>query len=304
MVHIFIINSNQADKHFSEKLKEHLKERDDLKFFVFNTSHAGMEAEIAQKMVKFFGDEIIRFYCCGGSGTFRNIFNTIVDFNNFEMAFYPCGATNDFLKIFGDKAIYFKDIDNLIDGRVENMDYIKTTNGVAVNTVSFGVDTKLSLTLESMKSFEIFGAKIPYLIAYTHALTGVKHRKLHLVIDRETHTEDVNEMIIGNGSTLGGNMRFTDEANPRDGILDYIMSVTKYDKTVLQVLLLMLKGDLKKLRKYTDYGKASYYEVSTADGKDIYFNLDGEIVKGGSEWTIEVVKEGLKFVVPNMIAIY
>lgn len=302
MIHIFIVNSLVTKRNFREKLKNHLEKRNDIRWFVFSTAHAGMEAEIALKMTRFFEGEKLRFYCCGGSGTFRNVFNAVKDYSDLEMAFYPCGATNDFLKVFGKSEECFREIDYLIDGRVEPVDYLKTNYGVALNTVSFGIDTSICSTLEKCKNFDIFGANFPSFLAYMYALLfDLKYKKYDLAIDGEEVEDELSEMIIGNGRTLGGNLHFTDEPEVKDGLFDYMMSSSKYNTSLIKIMALMTKEDFEGYRKFIDYGKASKMKIVTNDGRNIDMNLDGELVLGGPEWVIEIVKGGLSFVVPEQI---
>ena len=63
----------------------------------------------------------------------RNMLNGLDDFSNVEVAFFPCGMTNDFLKVLGGEEP-FKNIDALINGKTVPVDYIKTNYGVAINT--------------------------------------------------------------------------------------------------------------------------------------------------------------------------
>lgn len=303
MIHIFIINTQVVDSTFGDKLRAHLKERDDLEYFAFNTSHAGMEAEITKKMIRFFEGERIRFYSCGGSGTVRNIMEASGDYKDMEVAFFPCGATNDFLKVFGQREQHFHDIDNLIDGHVERIDYIRTNKGVALNTVSFGIDTTLSEALDGYQDYDIFGKKVPFFLSYAKSIIKAKPRKLHIKADDTIISKGITEMIVGNGSVLGGGMHFTDHADYADGMADYVMVADAGGVSVMKSIMKMVKNDIIGLREDTINGKAKVFEIKTDDGKPIDFNLDGEIIRGESEWKIEIVKQGMSFVMPKGIGI-
>lgn len=299
MVHIFIINSQVVEKKIGDQLREHLDKRGDINYYIFTTSHAGMERELAQKMIRIFDGEMIRFYCCGGSGTLRNVADGTGNYKKVELAFYPCGSTNDLLKVYGEKASLFSDIDNLIDGETDCIDYIKTNYGIALNTVSFGLDSALSTALNNALEFDIFGDKIPFLVAYIKALLHAKPRTLKITADSRKLTEEVSEIIIGNGLALGGGLWFDEKADVKDGLFKYLIAYEKRSIGIMRFMMLMVKKKHDEINKKAINGYASYFEITTDDGEDISFNLDGEIVEGGNRWTIESVKQGLKFVVPK-----
>ena len=64
-----------------------------------NDAAKAKEKEIVERIAQYFKGEKVRIYSCGGSGTFRNILNSVSDLSNVELAYYACGLTNDFLKI-------------------------------------------------------------------------------------------------------------------------------------------------------------------------------------------------------------
>ena len=88
------------------------------------------------------------------------------DFSNLEFAFYPKGFTNDFLKVFGKDEYLFKDMDELIEGKVVNIDYIKTNHGNCLNTFSLGLDTEQVLRMEQFRDSSILGKNVPYVFGF------------------------------------------------------------------------------------------------------------------------------------------
>ncbi|MDO4188856.1 MAG: diacylglycerol kinase family protein [Lachnospiraceae bacterium] len=299
MIHIFVINSISTDPEFGTKLREHLEKRGDIRYFVFNTTHRGMEADIVEKMIHLFEGERLRIYACGGSGTMRNVMQGTGNYKNVELAFIPYGHTNDFLKMFGEDEVAFKDIDRVVDGHVEYIDYIRTNHGYALNSVSFGIDTELSVALDNVQELDIFGKKIPFLIAYLQALLSAKPKLLMYQIDKKVREGNVTELIVGNGAVLGGQMHFTDDADPTDGVMDYVIGINKTGFGIIKVLAQMIKGNMSEVRKTTVNGKCSSFKLKNFDGSNLSLNLDGEIVHGGSEWEIEIVQKGMAFVIPK-----
>ena len=80
MIHIFIVNSNAGNKEFANGLRVELSHIEDIEYYVFDVRYAGYEVELLHKVQHIFEDEKLRIYCCGGSGTLRNVINGIEDY--------------------------------------------------------------------------------------------------------------------------------------------------------------------------------------------------------------------------------
>ena len=72
MLQIFIINSFSGDETTTIGIREELEKIKDMEYLVFNSEYPGHEGEMARQMCNLFPEERIRFYACGGTGTFRN----------------------------------------------------------------------------------------------------------------------------------------------------------------------------------------------------------------------------------------
>ena len=302
MIHIFIINTLVAPPKFADMLKEQLSKRS-IRYYVFSTSKKGMEKDIAKRLLKFFEGEKIRFYCCGGSGTFRNVVSSAIEYGDVEFAFCPLGTTNDFLKVFGKDKIYFNDIDNLIDGNVEQIDYINTNHGIAINTVSWGADAEYSKFIEKTDEYVIFGKTIAFWLPFLKALTKVSKRKMTISFNGEVISDTISEAIIGNGFVLGGYMKFTDKYDYRDGKLSHIFFFNKTRLQLSKYFILLVQNRLKDAKKAAISGEAQCYDIHIEDNNDFFINFDGEVVQGSDTLHIEVVNKGLKFVIPKMIQV-
>ena len=100
MKHIFIVNPYAGNMTFANNLRQQLEKIEGFEYFLFNSRYTGNETELTKKIVHFFPDEQLRIYACGGSGTFRNVLEGVGENPLVELAFYPCGMTNDFLYQF------------------------------------------------------------------------------------------------------------------------------------------------------------------------------------------------------------
>jgi len=303
MIHIFIVNTKVAKTSFGDNLRAHLAKRNDIRYFVVNTSRANDEVDAVARFIQLFEGERMRFYACGGSGTMREIMHGTGDYKHVEFAFCPCGQTNDFLKVFGSDIEAFKDIDNLIDGHVERIDYIKTNHGVALNTISYGIDTTLSSTLETVQEYDIFGPLFPFLLSYIKSIVEAKPTLMKIQIDDKVIEDGVTELIVGNGSVLGGMLHFSEHSDCRDGIFEYLIINNCRGLSAVKMLQQMVKNDMENVKKKSLCGKGTRFVVESFDGSDITMNLDGEIVKGSKKWEIEIIKQGMNFVMPKGVKV-
>jgi len=300
MIHIFIINSFSGNRQLSRDIRNQLKKHDDMNYFVFNTLDVGKEEDIARKMCRYFKGEKIRFYCCGGSGTMRNMMNGIGNFKNIEVAFFPCGFNNDFLKCFGDKEEFFYDIEYLIDGVAIPVDYIKTNHGVALNTCSLGIDSKMVEFISQNRHLDGFGNRMPHALGFIRSIAGSQTRKLRINIDKDTIFDDISEILIGNGCMIGGNLHISSDTAIDDGYAEYGIAIKKSRLGIMRLLLAMMKrsGSVNKL---ANIGSGAYFEIRAFDEMPISMNLDGEIIHGDDYWRIEIVQGGMNFVVPRQV---
>ncbi|MCQ2495910.1 MAG: hypothetical protein MJ131_04890 [Lachnospiraceae bacterium] len=299
MIHIFILNPCAGRQNFSEELRKKLESFEKLNYYIFNTRNSGHETELVRKILKIFSDESIRIYCCGGSGTMCNIMNGIDDFSSVELAFYPCGLTNDFLKVFEDDYDKFRNIENLINGEVILIDYIKTNHGVALNTFSVGLDSNLTENLIDYRFMSVFGKGLPYLMAFLNATFFTKPDNYEIYVDEQKFEGSMSQLCFGNGNYIGGIMNMTDDANIWDGKASYLIGPPKGGARLLPLVNHMIKRRIDKLRAVTTNGKCEQLTIKRIDGQPFQINLDGEMQPAQKEWTARIINKGLKFVIPK-----
>lgn len=300
MVHIFIINPFAGHQTFADNLRAKLSTYEHLDYFVFNTRYEGYEAELVKKIQSVFEGEKLRFYCCGGSGTMRHMLNGFDDLSDVEIAFYPCGLTNDFLKVFGKNEEKFHNIDELINGDVIDIDYIKTEHGVALNTLSTGLDSNCQTKMNEFRVLRFVGDMLPYMLAVVYSLFVSKTREYEIKLDNDTHSGYFSEIYFGNGHVLGGNIFFADNACATDGLgITRIATVKQRGFPLAMILLNLMNKKFAKVSKKMIFGLSKTIEIKRTDGKPFTINQDGELIHGVTSCKGHIVKQGLHFVVPK-----
>ena len=305
MIHIFIINSHAGNTKFSAGLRRYLAEKHaDLNYYIFHTRKAWDERNLMKEVLNLFGNEKLRIYCCGGSGTISNAIYGVEDFSNLEFAFYPKGFTNDFLKVFGKDESLFGDIDELIEGKVVNVDYIKTNHGNCLNTFSLGLDTEQVMRMEQFRDSSILGKNVPYVFGFAYAVLFSKAEELEIIINgKERIVGSSPEMFFGNGGVIGGRLCFDGNANVTDG-LGHLLIYKRIGRIrLVRTLLKLTKQDTgtDDIKRYDGY--VSEVTIKRRDGAALRLDYDGELQEPQKVWTAKIIKRGLPFVVPKGVDI-
>lgn len=298
MIHIFIVNPYAGKKTFADDLRDKLSNIDGLNYFVFNIRNAGYEDELIQRVTRIFQGEKLRFYCCGGSGTMRNMLSGFDNLDDVEVAFFPCGLTNDFLKVFGEKEKLFYNIEELINGEVMDVDYIKTEYGIALNTLSAGLDAYSQKKMEAFRVFTMFGNSLPYSVSLLSAVLFAKNNKFKIDIEGTIVEDAFTEVIFGNGYVLGGGVFFDKGADIRDGKMAYALLSRVSGVKRIKALMDMGNKNFDKI-DHLKKGLCSSFLLRRSDGAPFVINHDGELVRDVTEVHAQIVKQGLHFVVPK-----
>lgn len=305
MKHIFVINSHAGNAKFSAGLRRHLSEKyADMNYYIFHTRKAWDERNLIKEVLNLFGNEKLRIYCCGGSGTLSNAIYGVEDFSNVEFAFFPRGFTNDFLKVFGDDAHLFEDIDELIEGKVVKIDYIKTNHGNCLNTFSLGLDSEQIMRMEQFRDASILGKSVPYAFGFAYAVLFSRSEDLEIIINKEKRiVGQTPEMFFGNGGVIGGRLWFDEKPNITDGVGRLLVYKNANRIRLIRTILgLVGKNTGSEEQKRYD-GYVSEISIKRRDGMAFRVDFDGELQEPQKEWTAKIIKCGLPFVVPKGVDI-
>lgn len=302
MVHIFIINPMAGRKNFADSLRNQISKLPDIEYYIFDTRSAGYEATLIKKIQHIFEDEKLRIYCCGGSGTFKNIVNDIDDLDNVEVAFFPCGENNEFLRSFGkDNYERFFNIEELVNGEVIDVDYIRYNGkGVCVNSFSTGIDTKLIEKRNDFSFLASFWRRLPFFSAVVAALFETRTVKCEVSIGDKHYVDDFTEIYFGNGSILGTELHVYENPNTADGIGKYMLLRQDARRFwSIPIAIKFLQRRPREIELIAEYGDAQDIYIRRIDDGPLVFNIDGELETFGGTIKLEMVKNGIHLVVPK-----
>lgn len=301
--HVFIVNPVAGMENFAGELRKKLQRIEGLTYYIFSTRHEGYETTIVRQVRELFQEEKVRFYCCGGSGTLRNMLNAFDNPEDAEIAFYPCGLSNDILKVFGKDAELFSDIEELIHGEVVDVDYIRTNHGICLNSFSTGLDSGVLSNMNRYRGITLLGKQLPYTLSFIHTLLAGKARRVAVYVDGVEIKCHTMEIIFGNGCTIGGNIYFSEEPDLRDGKGDYFLAPIKNRFSLLHLLYMLQNRRIGDAREKAEIGTWRQVRIVSLDGEPLVGNQDGELVECAMEWILEIVPKGLHFVVPKGVSV-
>lgn len=302
MLQIFIINSFSGDETTTIGIREELEKIKDMEYLVFNSEYPGHEGETARQMCNLFPEERIRFYACGGTGTFRNILKGVPeeDLGRVEIAEAAYGLTNDFLNIYGEEREKFKDFRNFIAGKVQPLDYLQTSIGPAHNTVSLGLDGLILRGVLHLKKLPFCKGRVPYFISSGLAILSRKTLDLEIEADGEIFSGRYCEVAFGNGNLLGGNFHFGGEADPTDGKIKMILVPERGFFYKMKMLFAAILNRQEVLENSSSWRMVSEAKIRNKEGVPLSINVDGEL-EIAEEFTIRVNRGGMRFVEPKDI---
>ena len=298
MRHIFIINNVVGAGDVSHDVRAYLKMRTDIESLVFDTEYAGHETKLAAQMCEVFDDEQIRFYVCGGSGTFANVLAGIQDMEHTEIAFYPTGISCDILKCFKGGAAAFRHLDRLIDGSAIQLDYIDGGAKKALNTFSAGLDGEVVKWMDFFRPLSRIHESWAYQMAAFVAFFVRKSFKASVTVDGQVFDGKYLWVYMGNGNCCGGAFRPIKGARPDDGTADIFLLERLSIRESARLMLEMQKGDTRLLPRYAEVLQGHHVTISIQGKNPCVFDYDGDIYME-REAKLQLITGGIRFVVPE-----
>lgn len=309
MKHIFIINPSSGLTDKTEEIREIVSARDDIEAIVFNTEEAGHETALMKEMLDIFDDEDVRICICGGSGTLSNALDAVDvhDMSHVEVAYYPCGLTNDFIKNFGKTGDAFNDLNEVIDGSVKNVDYLRCViDGNDRNIknellfVTVGITANVERNSRMMRFLGGLSPAILYGLSSVLAFPFSPANEYEIIIDGVDYSREYKLIYIGNSVCMGGSfIPIKQDISCRDGYINVLLIKRIPALSLFRYITEFMHGEIANRRK-DDVMTAKCKElfIRRRDGRIMNVNADGEIFTSYSI-NIKVVNNRMKFVVPK-----
>ncbi len=303
MKYSFVINpaagKGKIAAGLAEKIKEECLARE-LDFDIYFTTGVGDATEYVRRM----GEERtgpIRFYACGGDGTFGEAAQGVMAIENREgvsLGLFPIGTGNDFVRNFTEKET-FLDVAAQIDGETCDLDVLRCNDRYAMNVINIGFDCEVVCDTVRYKKSPLVPSSMVYIAALVTTLVRKPGVSMRISVDgTELGEKQLLLTTFANGSFYGGGFQSNPLASPTDGRIDGLLV-----SDVTRRKFITLVGDYKK---GTHLGP-KFEKILTnfkCDTVDMFFDsetnvsVDGEIIRF-TELHISVVPKAHSFVIPK-----
>lgn len=272
----------EALKNLEYKL---IKRKIDFKILI--SEYPGHSVELARE--SSLKEDCQALIAVGGDGTFYEVLNGM-DTKKVPIGFIPAGTGNDFARTLGIGVDIDECLDNILNNEPIHLDYLKIGDYKAFNLLGTGFDIQL-LKRES-KLRKRIKTKASYHFALLLTLFSIKFHKFKVKIDDQEEIEDSFFMMdCCNGIWGGGMLPLCVDANPHDGLMDFVYITKFFKPKILPLLLTFKKGKLGQT-KYVKHYRCKKVEISV--DPHIEINLDGEILDL-LPITVELIHNELKY---------
>lgn len=301
IIHIFILNPAAGYTDRTAELRTMIDtvcRHEGLEYVILNTLYKGHAALLCADFAREHSDSICRFYSCGGDGTLNEIVTGVMDSENSQVACFACGTGNDFVKIFSNPS-YFGDMTRIISGDTQYIDMmeVKTDDKRfgALNICSAGIDARVADWAGRNKRRIPLKGKLVYDISLVKAFFGKISRYYRVSIDGKRLDGDYTILVAASGRYYGGGYYAVPEAEPDDGLLDFLLVKKVGHISLLQLINKYQTGH------HTDLVESVYMRgrsIRLESVQDEPVNYDGEIAVCRSA-EISLHSRKVAFIVPN-----
>jgi len=248
--------------------------------------------------------DVVRIYAIGGEEILFDCINGVAHFPDMQIAAVPYGASNDFLKIFGeDKMDLFMDIPSLVQAKALPTDVIRWGVNYALNSCYIGMNSSILKKVKDMKSsfnrgsFYVF-SKIS---AFINNIFGAFDRQnaarnYKITIDDHDFSGHYSLIHIANGPYIAGKMSGAFNATPNDGLLDVALIKSSNPLRTLWSLKRYSSGKRPGNCIYTQAKK-----ISIHSSNPMWVQLDNEYIQD-TNIDLSLVPNAVQFVAVNDLA--
>ena len=298
MNHLFILNPKAGKTDRTSELKmriDKVMSKRNETYKIANTDYPEHATEIVRKVVS--DGKPWRIYACGGDGTLNEVVNGAVGYSNVEITHYPCGTGNDFIKLFGRYQSKFYSLEELADGESMEFDLIECMGRYSINICSVGLDARVAGDVHLFSKIPYVKPQTAFTISAAYNLFKGISRLYKIDIDGERLDGDYTMAVAANSRFYGGGYNPMPEADPTDGVLDFLLI---HKVNVFQVATMIKKyadGKSKELGDVAVFRKGVNMKIICENGED-EINVDGEILRG-SEISLKLSDKRIKFFGPK-----
>lgn len=253
-------------RRWAREVEEHLRRRG-ARVDCEPSTHAGDLVRIAAESSRGDYDRVV---VCGGDGTL-NLAVREFDLEKGTLALIPTGSGDDFARVVGIPRKIRAACDNVIDGKVREVD-VALANGLRyLGVAGLGFDSEVA---------ELANRGVPYLrgsAVYVYAILRVlpkfTPRPVRIRTEAGVRDEQIMFAAVGNTRQYGGGIRITPDASLDDGLLDLCIVHQTTRVELLKTLPKAYTGAHVK-SAFVEMGRGREFHFESAQAMAVY--ADGE----------------------------
>ncbi len=220
--------------------------------------------------------EALRVYACGGDGTLNECANGAAKRENVAVTHFPTGTGNDFIKSFGRDAALFSDLDALLEGEVRPLDLIDCNGRYGLGICSVGIDARIGGDVHKYSRIPLIGGATGYVTSLVVNIFKGINQELDISVDGRHYTGPRALLCACNGSFYGGGFNPIPEAEPDDGVIDFLIAERVSRIGFLRMVGRYAKGRYRELKVITrERGRV----MELQSREEMAVNVDGEILR-------------------------
>ena len=296
MRHLFIMNPHAGKYDRSQEMLEKVRftmagRRE--KWEAVRTTGPGHAVALVEEAAQR-GDPL-RVYACGGDGTLNEVVNGAAGREHVAVTHCPMGSGNDFLRMFGQDAGRFRQLDQLLDTPQTAMDLINCNGRYSLNVCSVGFDARIGFGAADFKKLPLISGSAAYQLSAVRTIIKGIHLPYRVEVDGETMPGERFTLLCAcNGRFYGGGFNPSPDAMPDDGLLNFIVIPAVSRLTVAALIQKFARGEIGEIpQAILRQGR----EMKIHCDRVSAVNVDGERVDG-QELSIALSDKKVQFFYP------
>ena len=300
MKHIVIVNPKAGRRDVTDEVRGLMNEFGKSVDGELYVTSAPLDAtEYVRRRCEEESDELLRFYACGGDGTLNEVVSGAIGHSNAEVACFPSGSGNDYVKYYGGKDRFLSPAAQ-IDGEAVPVDVMRVNDRYAINVCNFGFDAMVCKTMIQVRRKPLIGGRNAYTTGIVKALFCGRRTRCRIAVDgRQVNDGDILLCTLGNGCYVGGAYQCSPLSKNDDGLIEVCffkpMSVFSFVKLIGSYRdgTFIHRADVQDKMVYLQ-GKI----VDIESEQSIDLCVDGEMMSG-TRFHVEQMPNAVRFVVPG-----
>ncbi len=301
MQHIFVINPAAGKGNHAAQTRERVlaaAAAQGLEAEVYLTRCAGDGTRFARERAA--RGDAVRLYACGGDGTLHELLTGAYGYDNVELAAYPIGTGNDYIRNFHEDAA-FADLGRLLAGRSIPVNALRCNEFLSLNLTNIGFDCDVCRRMIHFKTLPLVSGTGAYTMAVAATFLRSFGNRLRVTLDDGRVVDKTMILtVVANGVCYGGGYFATPRAQVDDGLLDVCLVEKMSRLQILRLIGLYKAGqhlDSPAFAPYLTYVRCR--SLTMESDRPLQLCVDGEIRETESTVHFGIAEQPIRFVLPE-----